>query len=60
MGGLMKLAKLQESDVRIDQITLGPDSKSAEVTTSLRIKDEWKPQKPSRWGRSDGQWYLTF
>lgn len=54
------LAKIQPGDVRIDDVTLGPDSKTADVTTSIRIKDEWKVQKPTKWVRSDGQWYVTF
>ncbi len=60
LAGLIKLGKLTEADVRIDEVVVANDRKSAEVRFSLRSKGEWKSQKPSRWVLSDGQWYLAF
>ncbi len=60
LTGLFKLGKVTEADVRIDQIVIAQDQKSAEVQFSLQSKGQWKAQKPSRWVLSDGQWYLAF
>jgi len=60
MSVVVTLGRIQESDVRVEQVILGPGNKTAEVPTSIRIKDEWKVQKPSKWVRSDGQWYVSF
>jgi hypothetical protein len=47
--------------VRIDDIALGSDSKSAQVKVSYRDGSQWKPiEKPYRWVRVDGKWYITF
>jgi hypothetical protein len=60
MNVLIQLGKLSTDDVRIDQITVGEDGKTAFVTTSIRVKGEWKTQNPSKWIRHEGQWYITF
>ncbi len=52
--------KMLDTDVRIDQVVIAQDQKSAEVQFSLQSKGQWKAQKPSRWVLSDGQWYLVF
>jgi hypothetical protein len=60
LAGLFKLGKLTEADVRIDQVVIAQDKKSAEVQFSLQSKGAWKSQKPTKWVLSDGQWYLAF
>lgn len=52
-----KAAKLTPADVQITDIQLTDDNRAAVVQTSLRIKGEWKVQKPGYWVRVDGQWY---
>jgi hypothetical protein len=60
LAGLMKVSRIGDDDVRIDEITFGPDYKTAQAHWSLRSGGEWKAQEPSRWVRVDGKWYLTF
>jgi len=60
LTGLFKLGKVTEADVRVDQVIVAEDRKSAEVQFSLQSKGVWKSQKPTRWVLSDGQWYLQM
>jgi len=60
MSGFMWLGKLKQEDIRIDEITLGSDSKSAQVKVSVRTSGRWKSLDPYRWVRVDGKWYITF
>ena len=60
LSGLFKLGKMTEADLRVDQVIVAEDRKSAEVRYSLQSNGEWKPQKPSRWVLSDGQWYIQI
>jgi hypothetical protein len=60
MGTLLKLGKHTEDTVRIDEVSLGSDGKTASVRISLLADGQWKPLDPSKWVRSDGQWYITF
>ena len=60
MNVIATLGKIQETDVRVDDVTLGPENKTAEVPISIQIRGEWKVQKPLKWVRSDGQWYVAF
>jgi hypothetical protein len=59
LGGLIKAAKLQVEDVRIDGVTLSEDAAAAQVRTSNRENGEWKEQAPSQWIRRDSQWFLV-
>jgi copper chaperone CopZ len=60
LTGLFKLGKVTEADVRVDQVIVAEDRKSAEVQFSLQSKGVWESQKPTRWVLSDGQWYLQM
>ncbi len=60
IAGLMKLGRISDDDVRIDDITFGPDYKTAQVHWSVRAGRDWKAEDPSRWVRVDGKWYVTF
>ena len=46
--------------VRIDEVTVADDCKTATVRISLSDKGQWKSLNPSKWVRADGQWYITF
>jgi hypothetical protein len=59
LGGLIKAAKLQVEDVRIDGVTINEDATAAQVRTSNRENGEWKEQAPSQWIRRDSQWFLV-
>jgi hypothetical protein len=54
------LGRVKPEDVRIDDITLGTDSKSAQVKVSVRTGGQWKVNDTYRWVRFDGKWYITF
>jgi hypothetical protein len=56
----LKIINAKPEDVRIDDITLDPDAKSAQVKVSVRIAGKWEPNKTYRWVRVDGNWYITF
>jgi len=60
MSRVLRLINAGPDDVRIDEITLDPDSKSAQVKVSIRIAGKWEPHKTYRWVRVDGNWYITF
>ena len=60
MGGLLKLGKHTEETVRIDEVVLSDDGKTATVRMSLLAEGQWKPLNPSRWVYADGKWYITF
>ena len=53
----VKAGKLTMDDVEVAEVRLSPDNMRAEVEWRLRIKDEWKDQKPGTWVRIDDQWY---
>jgi len=59
---VFKLAKLSPDDVRLDEVKLGADKKTANVIYSLREpgKDVWKQQDPMKWVLSDDVWYWTI
>jgi hypothetical protein len=58
--GLMRTLNLQQDDVRVDEIALASDSKSAQVKVSIRKRGKWEPNDTYRWVRVDGNWYITF
>lgn len=58
LGGLVRLAG--KDNIRIDDVALGPDSKTAEVKLSHRRGSDWKAIDPSKWVRVNGKWYVTF
>jgi hypothetical protein len=60
MRTLMKVGNLKPEDVRVDDVVLSGDAKSAEVKMSVRAAGQWKAIEPYRWVRVDGKWYLTF
>jgi hypothetical protein len=60
LSGLIWLGKLKQEDIRVDEVTLGSDSRSAQVKVSVRTAGQWKVQTPYRWVRVDGKWYITF
>jgi hypothetical protein len=60
MGGLLRLGKHTKDTVRIDEVVVADDGKTATVRISLSDKGQWKPINPSKWVRTDGQWYMTF
>jgi hypothetical protein len=60
MRGFMKVGNVKQDDVRIDDVTLGSDQKTAQVKVSIRVAGQWKALDPYRWTRVDGKWYLTF
>lgn len=60
IGGLVKFAKIGPEDYQVEIVVFAPDLKSAEVKGSNRIKEEWKPVKPSQWVLVNGQWFITF
>ena len=60
MSFLVKVGNVKPEDVRIDEINLGSDSKSAQVKVSIRTDGRWKTLDPYRWVRVDGKWYITF
>jgi len=53
----VQAGKLTMDDVEVREVRLSPDNMRAEVEWSLRIKGEWKDQKPGTWVRKNGQWY---
>jgi hypothetical protein len=57
---VLRFINLGPDDVRIDEITLDSDSKSAQVKVSIRIAGKWEPHRTYRWVRVDGNWYFTF
>lgn len=59
LGVVVNLAKLTPEDMRIDSIEFDQNFNTAELKTSYRFKNEWKPQKALKWVRVQGQWYLT-
>ena len=60
MGALLKLGQHTKDTVRIDEVTVADDCKTATVRISLSDKGQWKSLNPSKWVRADGQWYITF
>lgn len=60
LAGVFKLGKITPADVRIEDIVVAKDARSAEVLFSLQSRGEWKSQKPSKWVLADGQWYFGF
>lgn len=57
---VIRVGKLGPEDVRIDQVVVGDDKKTAEVQMSARKGEEWQPLPPSKWVRVDKQWYISF
>jgi hypothetical protein len=49
------------SNLRVEEVILGEDRKTAKVKLSRRQGDQWAPVDyvPS-WVRVDGVWYVTF
>jgi hypothetical protein len=58
--GLSKLGQLGRADVRIQEVNVAPDSRTAAVYLGVRSDGEWKPLEPTRWVRDGGTWYFTF
>ncbi len=57
---IVHLGKLGPEDVRVDQVVVGENKKTAEVQMSARKGEEWQPLPPSKWVRVDKQWYISF
>jgi len=53
----VKAGKLTMDDVEVGEVHLSPDNMRAQVELRLRVKGEWKDQKPGDRVRIDGQWY---
>jgi len=60
LNAIVKLGKLGPDKVRIDQVAVAQDAKSAQVTISVLADKQWKSLQPTRWVLSDGKWYLAF
>jgi hypothetical protein len=60
MHAALKLEQQAEVDVRIDQVKLSGNHKTAEVRYSVQSGGEWVAQPPLRWVLVDGQWFITF
>ena len=56
----LKVGKVAESDLRIDNITVESDRKKATVKMSYQSQGEWKSLSPMHWVISEGKWYMTF
>ena len=57
---VIRVGKLGPEDVRIDQVVVNDDKKTAQVHMSARNGEEWKPLTPSKWVRTENQWYISF
>lgn len=57
---IAKAGKVTAADVEIGEIRLNADNTEAEVDCRIRVKGEWKAQKPGRWVRVNGQWYTRI
>ena len=60
MGFALKLGKHSEQTVRVDEVAISDDGKTATVRISLLADGQWKPINPSKWVYADGKWYITF
>lgn len=60
LSTLFRLGKVTPADLRIDDITVNGDGKSAQVKFSMQSQGTWKSQAPTRWVKTDGQWYIAF
>lgn len=60
LNAIVRLGKLTPEKVRIDKIEVADGSKTAQVTTSFFVNDQWKQNSPSRWVQADGQWYVAL
>ena len=59
---LLRAGKIKKDDLRIDQVTIAEDGKSATVSHSMRTQEgEWLSQAPyGRWVKVGGTWYITW
>lgn len=57
---ILRVAKIGPEDVRIDDIAVAPDGRSATAKMSLRVAGQWKPIDAVKWVRREGVWYVTF
>ena len=59
---LLRAGKIKKEDMRIDQITIAEDGKSATVSHSMRTQEgEWLSQAPyGRWAKVGSTWYITW
>jgi len=60
MFALTRLGQLNTEDIRVDQVVVSEDKKTAEVSLSARKGEEWNSLPPSNWVRVDNQWYISF
>lgn len=58
LSAIVRLGKLRPDQVRVDLISMPHGCRTAEVTLSLQLNGEWKRQKPGRWERIGGDWYM--
>jgi hypothetical protein len=58
--GVAKVGQLTEEDVRIGEVVVSEDARTAQVRVSIRQGEEWKPLDPMRWVRVEDTWYVTF
>jgi len=58
LQGMAALLKLSADDFRAVRCDLSDDRTRAAVAVQMRVKDQWADQKPSRWVRVGGVWYL--
>lgn len=58
LAGFVRLAG--KDNIRIDDVILSSDSKTADVKISRRQGSDWKSLDPSKWVRVHGKWYVTY
>ena len=62
LSRLLRAGRIKMQDMRIDQVTVAEDGKSATVNHSMRTKDgEWLSQAPyGHWVKVGNTWYITW
>lgn len=53
-----KIGRVDREDVRIEDVRVEGDR--ATIVSSVRVNGEWRAQKPGRWVRVDGEWYVAI
>jgi hypothetical protein len=56
----IKVGKLSEADIRIDEVGVSPDGKNAVVRISYLSQGQWKVADPINWVFSEGKWYVKL
>ncbi|MFC1586749.1 adenylate/guanylate cyclase domain-containing protein [Planctomycetota bacterium] len=60
LGGASKLMRLEEDDIRMAEVFLAEDGKTAMVAPKMLIKEEWKEGKPCHLKLLEGKWYIIM